>query len=149
MQLNKKYIHVRERTCTHVYMYTCMYVHVHYQTHRRELVNRAKWRMLCSVCATGARVAQPVPCNFVILFVLQVSPAPSQLLFQLGRVYTSTVVVPSPVPDRCTYGRRGLEQKKIKFYIHVSAVRNILICTSPRSFFSPKIRKQSFCAVHR
>jgi hypothetical protein len=21
------------------------------------------WRTLCSVCATGARVAQPVPCN--------------------------------------------------------------------------------------
>ena len=62
------------------------------------MVRKHVWRMLCSVCATGARVAQPVPCNFVILFVLQVSPAPSQLLFQLGRVYTkSTVVVPSPV----------------------------------------------------
>ena len=22
------------------------------------------WRTLCSVCATGARVAHPVPCNF-------------------------------------------------------------------------------------
>jgi hypothetical protein len=26
-------------------------------------VHRHVWRTLCSVCATGARVAHPVPCN--------------------------------------------------------------------------------------
>ena len=27
------------------------------------VVHEHVWRTLCSVCATGARVAQPVPCN--------------------------------------------------------------------------------------
>ena len=27
------------------------------------MVHEHVWRTLCSVCATGARVAQPVPCN--------------------------------------------------------------------------------------
>ena len=27
------------------------------------VVREHDWRTLCSVCATGARVAQPVPCN--------------------------------------------------------------------------------------
>ena len=43
-------------------VYGCVYV-----------VREHVWRTVCSVCATGPRVAQPVPCNFV---VLEVSPAP-------------------------------------------------------------------------
>jgi hypothetical protein len=27
------------------------------------MVHRHVWRTVCSVCATGARVAHPVPCN--------------------------------------------------------------------------------------
>jgi hypothetical protein len=27
------------------------------------MVHEHDWRMVCSVCAAGARVAQPVPCN--------------------------------------------------------------------------------------
>ena len=27
------------------------------------VVHEHVWRTICSVCATGARVAQPVPCN--------------------------------------------------------------------------------------
>jgi hypothetical protein len=34
------------------------------------------WRTVCSVCATGGRVAQPVPCrNLSFLRFLEVSPA--------------------------------------------------------------------------
>ena len=29
------------------------------------VVHEHVWRTLCSVCATAARVARPVPCNFV------------------------------------------------------------------------------------
>jgi hypothetical protein len=36
------------------------------------------WRTVCSVCATGARVAQSFPSKFI-----EVSPAPITLLFQV------------------------------------------------------------------
>jgi hypothetical protein len=32
------------------------------------VVHEHLWRTLCSVCATGARVARPVPCNSLFLF---------------------------------------------------------------------------------
>jgi hypothetical protein len=51
------------------------------------VVHEHVWRTLCSVCATGARVAQPVPCNFV---VLEVSPAPSPCCFNLWFHWTGT-----------------------------------------------------------
>jgi hypothetical protein len=36
----------------------------HANVHRQVVVVRVHvWRTLCSVCATGARVAHPVPCN--------------------------------------------------------------------------------------
>jgi hypothetical protein len=44
------------------------------------MVHGHVWRTLCSVCATGARVVQPVPCNSSFV-VLEVSPAPSPCCF--------------------------------------------------------------------
>jgi len=42
------------------------------------MVHGHVWRTVCSVCATGARVAQPVPCNSLFVVpVIEVSPAPS------------------------------------------------------------------------
>ena len=46
------------------------------------MVHGHVWRTLCSVCATGARVARPVPCNSSFV-VLEVSPAPSLGCFNL------------------------------------------------------------------
>ena len=44
------------------------------------VVHEHVWHTLCSVCATGARVAHPVPCNFV---VLECFTGAVTLLFQL------------------------------------------------------------------
>ena len=44
------------------------------------VVREHAWRTLCSVCATGARVAQSVPSN---LSFLRCSAAPSRWLFQV------------------------------------------------------------------
>jgi hypothetical protein len=40
------------------------------------MVHEHVWRTICSVCATGARVARPVSC-YSYFVVLEVSPAPS------------------------------------------------------------------------
>ena len=45
------------------------------------MVHGHDWRPVCSVCATGARVARPVPCTQFI--VLEVSPAPTPCCFNL------------------------------------------------------------------
>ena len=37
--------------------------HVRDMTCQCDCRHKARWRTLCSVCATGARVARPVPCN--------------------------------------------------------------------------------------
>jgi hypothetical protein len=44
------------------------------------VVHEHVWRTLCSVCATGARVALPVPCNSKFV-VIEVSPAPAPCCF--------------------------------------------------------------------
>ena len=53
---------------------TCANVYAHVVVVRVHV-----WRTLCSVCATGARVAHPFP----ICRVLEVSPPAVTLLFQL------------------------------------------------------------------
>ena len=49
---------------------------------RVAVVREHVWRTVCSVCATSARVARPVPCNSEFV-VLEVSPAPSPCCFNL------------------------------------------------------------------
>ena len=49
------------------------------------VVHEHVWRTFCSVCATGARVAQPVPC--------EVSPAPSPCCFNLFQLVVSLEIV--------------------------------------------------------
>ena len=47
-----------ECNLTIIYTLTPLYVNDHVA-----MVHGHVWRTLCSVCATGARVAHPVPCN--------------------------------------------------------------------------------------
>jgi hypothetical protein len=46
------------------------------------VVHEHVWRTVCSVCATGARVAHPVPCNSQFV-VIEVFTGTVTLLFQL------------------------------------------------------------------
>jgi hypothetical protein len=54
------------------------------------MVHEHVWRTLCSVCATGARVAHPVPCNFY---------RPDYNLAKKNIIYNYRVRTPVPDTD--------------------------------------------------
>ena len=56
------YIWTQYRTCVPLGLRILQYIDV-------AVVHRHVWRTVCSVCATGARVAPPVPCNSQFSFL--------------------------------------------------------------------------------